>query len=84
MESMAEVFDVDLPELLDDEAVVLIEWGEAIVASVPADYLEIELLASARATTTASSSCARRGPGGRTKVVAARPPWTAGGTDAPC
>jgi tRNA threonylcarbamoyladenosine biosynthesis protein TsaE len=43
MESMAEVFDVDLPDLLDDQAVVLIEWGEAIVASVPADYLEIAL-----------------------------------------
>jgi tRNA threonylcarbamoyladenosine biosynthesis protein TsaE len=43
MESMAEVFDVDLPDLLDDEAVVLIEWGEAIVASVPADYLEVAL-----------------------------------------
>jgi tRNA threonylcarbamoyladenosine biosynthesis protein TsaE len=43
MESMAEVFDVDLPELLDDNAVVLIEWGEAIVASVPADYLEVAI-----------------------------------------
>jgi tRNA threonylcarbamoyladenosine biosynthesis protein TsaE len=44
MESMAEVFDVDLPDLLDDDAVVVIEWGEAIVASVPADYLAVELL----------------------------------------
>lgn len=43
MESMAEVFDVDLPELLDDEAVVLVEWGEAIAASVPADYLEVAI-----------------------------------------
>jgi tRNA threonylcarbamoyladenosine biosynthesis protein TsaE len=43
METMAEVFDVDLPELLDDQAVVVIEWGEAIAASVPADYLEIAL-----------------------------------------
>jgi tRNA threonylcarbamoyladenosine biosynthesis protein TsaE len=44
MESMAEVFDVDLPDLLDDDALVVIEWGEAIVASVPADYLAVELL----------------------------------------
>ena len=43
MEAMAEVFDVDLPELLDDEAVVLVEWGDAIVPAVPADYLEIQL-----------------------------------------
>ena len=43
MEAMAEVFDVDLPELLDDEAVVLVEWGDAIAPAVPADYLEILL-----------------------------------------
>ena len=43
MEAMAEVFDVDLPELLDDDAVVLIEWGEAIAPAVPADYLEVAL-----------------------------------------
>jgi tRNA threonylcarbamoyladenosine biosynthesis protein TsaE len=43
MEAMEEVFDVDLPELLDDHAVVLIEWGEAIVPAVPADYLEVAL-----------------------------------------
>jgi tRNA threonylcarbamoyladenosine biosynthesis protein TsaE len=44
MESLDEVFDVALPELLDDEAVVLVEWGDAIVPVVPADYLEIRIL----------------------------------------
>ena len=43
MEHMAEVFDVDLPDLLDGEAVVLIEWGDAIVPAVPADFLEIRI-----------------------------------------
>lgn len=43
MEDITELFDVDLPELLDDEAVVLVEWGDAIVAAVPADYLEVAL-----------------------------------------
>ena len=43
MEAIEEVFDVGLPELLDDEAVVLIEWGDAIVGVVPADYLEVRL-----------------------------------------
>jgi tRNA threonylcarbamoyladenosine biosynthesis protein TsaE len=43
MEAMAELFDVDLPELLDDEAVVLVEWGDAIAPAVPADYLEVHL-----------------------------------------
>lgn len=43
MESLEEVLDVGLPELLDDEAVVLVEWGDAIAPAVPADYLEIRL-----------------------------------------
>ena len=43
MEDMAELFDVDLPELLDDNAVVVVEWGDAILAAVPADYLEVAL-----------------------------------------
>lgn len=43
MESMAEIFDVGLPELLDDEAVVVVEWGDAIAPGVPADFLEIRI-----------------------------------------
>ena len=43
METLEEVLDVGLPELLDDEAVVLIEWGDAIVPALPADYLEVRI-----------------------------------------
>lgn len=43
VENLVEVLDLDLPELLDDAAVVLIEWGDAIAAALPADYLEIRL-----------------------------------------
>lgn len=43
MESMVEIFDVGLPELLDDEAVVVVEWGDAIAPGVPADFLEIRI-----------------------------------------
>lgn len=43
LDDMAEVFDIGLPELLDDEGVVLVEWGDAIAPAVPADYLEIRL-----------------------------------------
>lgn len=43
MEAIEEVFDVGLPELLDDDAVVLVEWGDAIAPAVPADYLEIRI-----------------------------------------
>lgn len=41
LEQMAEVLDLDLPELLDSGGVVLIEWGDAIVPMLPADYLEV-------------------------------------------
>ncbi len=43
LEHMEEVFDVGLPELLDEGAVTLIEWGDAVVPVVPADFLEIRL-----------------------------------------
>jgi tRNA threonylcarbamoyladenosine biosynthesis protein TsaE len=78
MESMVEVFDVDLPELLDDEAVVLIEWGEAIVASVPADYLEIALrLGEGDDDRVLELHPVGPSWAGRTKAVAAAiGPWT--------
>ena len=43
LEQMEEVFDVGLPELLDEGAVTLIEWGDAIAPALPADYLEVRL-----------------------------------------
>jgi tRNA threonylcarbamoyladenosine biosynthesis protein TsaE len=43
LEQLEEVYDIGLPEMLDDEAVVLIEWGDAIATSLPADYLEVRL-----------------------------------------
>lgn len=41
LEQMAEVLDLDLPELLESGGVVLIEWGDAIMAMLPPDFLEI-------------------------------------------
>lgn len=41
LEQMVEVLDLDLPELLDSGGVVLIEWGDAILPMLPADYLEV-------------------------------------------
>jgi tRNA threonylcarbamoyladenosine biosynthesis protein TsaE len=43
LEQMEEVFDVGLPELLDEGAVTLIEWGDAIAPALPSDYLEVRL-----------------------------------------
>lgn len=41
LEQMAEVLDLDLPELLESGGVVLIEWGDAIMPMLPQDFLEI-------------------------------------------
>jgi len=43
LEQLEEVYDIGLPEMLDEGAVTLIEWGDAIIPAVPADYLEIRL-----------------------------------------
>jgi tRNA threonylcarbamoyladenosine biosynthesis protein TsaE len=43
LEQMEEVFDVGLPELLDEDAATLIEWGDAIAPVLPNDYLEVRL-----------------------------------------
>jgi tRNA threonylcarbamoyladenosine biosynthesis protein TsaE len=40
LEHVAEAEDLGLGELLDD-GVTLIEWGDTIVAALPADYLEV-------------------------------------------
>jgi tRNA threonylcarbamoyladenosine biosynthesis protein TsaE len=43
LDQMNEVFDVGLPEVLDDGGVTIIEWGDAIMPSLPADFLEVRL-----------------------------------------
>ena len=40
---VTEAADLGLGEILDDDAVTLIEWGEQILSALPADYLEIRL-----------------------------------------
>lgn len=42
LDQMNEVFDIGLPELLDD-GVTLVEWGDAILPALPADFLEVRL-----------------------------------------
>lgn len=43
MDSLLEVADLDLPDLLDGGAVALVEWGDVIAPVVPADYLEVRI-----------------------------------------
>jgi tRNA threonylcarbamoyladenosine biosynthesis protein TsaE len=43
LDSIAEVADLGLSELLDSDGVTLIEWGDAIVSVLPGDHLQIAL-----------------------------------------
>jgi len=43
LEQMHEVFDVGLPEILDEGGVTVVEWGDVIAPALPSDYLELRL-----------------------------------------
>ena len=43
LETMQELVDLGIAELLDDGAVTLIEWGDAVAPGLPADFLEVRL-----------------------------------------
>lgn len=43
LEQLNEALDLGLGEMLDDEAVVVVEWGDAITPVLPQDYLEVRL-----------------------------------------
>lgn len=43
LDQIEEALDLGLAELLDDDAVTLIEWGEAILPALPPEYLEVRL-----------------------------------------
>jgi tRNA threonylcarbamoyladenosine biosynthesis protein TsaE len=81
LEQLEEVLDVGLPELLDDDAVTLIEWGDAIVPALPNDYLEVRLT-FLEADDDRELAFTVVGPGwsARTRALSqAVSPWVAGG-----
>jgi len=41
--TVSEAVDLGLPELLDDDAVVAVEWGELILSELPQDFLRIRI-----------------------------------------
>ncbi len=43
LDHLHEAIDLGLSELLDDESVTLIEWGDTITAALPRDYLEVRV-----------------------------------------
>jgi len=43
LDHLHEALDLGLSELLDDDSVTLIEWGDTITAALPRDYLEVRV-----------------------------------------
>ena len=43
LDTMQELVDLGIAELLDDGAVTLVEWGDAVAPGLPADFLEVRL-----------------------------------------
>jgi tRNA threonylcarbamoyladenosine biosynthesis protein TsaE len=43
LDQLHEVLDLGLEELLDEGGIVLVEWGDAVLPVVPADYLQVRL-----------------------------------------
>jgi tRNA threonylcarbamoyladenosine biosynthesis protein TsaE len=47
LDTMQELVDLGIAELLDQGAVTLVEWGDAVTPALPADFLEVRLEATA-------------------------------------
>ena len=47
LDTMQELVDLGIAELLDDGGVTLIEWGDAVAPGLPADFLEVRIEAGA-------------------------------------
>jgi tRNA threonylcarbamoyladenosine biosynthesis protein TsaE len=43
IETPAQIMDLDLPRLLDDAAVTVIEWGDVLLSALPQDFLRIRI-----------------------------------------
>lgn len=78
LERLEEVLDLDLPELLDDQSVTLVEWGDAIAPVLPADHLEVRLrLGEGDDDRTLELRCVGGGWNGRERPLAeALAPWS--------
>ncbi len=53
LDRVQEFLDLGLEDLAGDDAVTVVEWGDAVAAELPADHLEIRLSAPAARGTTA-------------------------------
>jgi tRNA threonylcarbamoyladenosine biosynthesis protein TsaE len=78
LDTMQELVDLGIAELLDEGAVTLVEWGDAVAPALPADFLEVRLEAAA-APDDRRLSIRSVGPAWPPRVQALRravAPWT--------
>jgi tRNA threonylcarbamoyladenosine biosynthesis protein TsaE len=86
LENLREVADLGLSEMLDEDAVMLVEWGDAVLPALPDQYLELRI---AFGEDDDARRFELRGVGGswpaRSRQVAdAVAPWIAGGSGPTC
>jgi tRNA threonylcarbamoyladenosine biosynthesis protein TsaE len=81
LDHLRELVDLGLPELLDDGAVVLVEWGDVLASEVPGGYLEVRMLQGraeqdrrVQLRSVGAAWCDRAGD-----VASAVAPWRLGG-----
>lgn len=43
LENLQEALDLGLAEMVDEDAVTLVEWGDAVAPTLPPDFLEVSL-----------------------------------------
>ena len=80
LDHLQELVDLGIAELLDEGAVTLVEWGDAVTPALPADFLEVRLETGA-APDDRSISLRSVGPAWPPRARAlqlALAPWTAG------
>lgn len=63
LEHLHEALDIGLAEMVDEDAVVVIEWGDAVVPVLPADYLELRITFPPRPGTDRDASSSPDAPG---------------------
>lgn len=76
LEHLHEALDIGLAEMVDEGAVVVIEWGDAVVPVLPADYLEIRItFAPVTVAPSGAGAGDDSGPGGELDPLADERRW---------
>lgn len=79
LDHMQELVDLGISELLDEGAVTLVEWGDAVTPALPADFLEVRLENAGGSADDRRLGVRSVGPGWPPRADALRvvlAPWT--------